>query len=249
MFVDTHCHIHEADYPLDRDEVLFRAREAGVPTLIAVGTSLASSQDALQFAAQHDAVYASIGIHPHETSVDGGDLRGLELNDTLRAVGEIGLDYFYTHSPKSVQIAALEQQLQFARDHALPVIFHVREAFTDFWPVFDNFSGIQGVLHSFTDSRDTLEQAIRRGLFIGVNGIATFARQADQQAMYEAIPLERMLLETDAPFLTPVPYRGTVNEPAYVVEVARFIAEKRGISITDISEITTNNAHALFALA
>ena len=148
-----------------------------------------------------------------------------------------------------MQIKALEEQLQLAQKYKKPVIFHVREAFDDFWPILDNFHDIRGELHSFTDTKENLAEALKRGLFIGVNGISTFTKDPAQQAMFQSIPIERMLLETDAPFLTPKPLRGKVNEPAFVRHVAEFHAQIRGISIQEIASQTTTNARALFALS
>ncbi len=246
MLVDTHCHIHENGYPLDIGDTITRAHHAGISHLICVGTSEQSSKEAVAFALQHEQVFAAIGVHPHDTKDGYGLVRELASAEHVVAVGEIGLDYFYTHSPREVQIAALEAQLQIARDHDLPVIFHVREAFDDFWPIFRNFPQLRGVLHSFTDSVQNMEKAVSNGLFIGVNGISTFAR--DKQTMFDAVPLEKMLLETDAPFLTPVPYRGKVNEPAYVRVVAEYHASRRDISLEEIAAATTKNATTLFAL-
>ncbi len=163
-------------------------------------------------------------------------------------IGEIGLDYYYNNSPRDVQIAALEQQLQWAMDYGLPVSFHVREAFADFWPVFDNFHGIRGVLHSFTDTQANLEQGFARGLYVGVNGISTFTKDAAQQKMYAQIPLERMLLETDAPFLTPAPLRGKMNEPSYVGRVAEHVSALHEVPIDVVSRMTTDNTRRLFAI-
>lgn len=253
MLIDTHCHIHETDYPLDQLEVLMRAHDAGVEKIIAVGTSQLSSEAALSFSAKHSDVYASIGVHPHDTKDGWAAIAGLISSgkyDTTKlvAIGEVGLDYFYTHSPREVQNQALEAQIDIAMSNNLPLIFHVREAFADFWPIFDNFHGIRGVLHSFTDSATNLEAGLTRGLMFGVNGISTFTRDPQQQAMYASIPLENMLLETDAPFLTPTPFRGKVNEPAFVRNVAEHHALIRGLTIDQIATATSTNAHALFAL-
>ena len=249
QLIDTHCHIHEADYPLDRSEAIARAHAAGVDTMICVGTSEQSSRDAINFASKHDGIYASVGVHPHDTK-DG--YRAIEILATeakVVAVGEIGLDYYYNHSPRDVQIAALESQMQTALDHDLPIIFHVRESFDDFWPIFDNFRGIRGELHSFTDTQANLDKGFERGLFVGINGISTFTKDPAQQQLYASIPLDKLLLETDAPFLTPAPYRGTVNEPAYVSEVARHHALLRGITPDDVAHATTRSALSLFRLA
>lgn len=249
FLVDTHCHIHDANYPLDIGDTISRAHAAGVGQMICVGTSVQSSKDALEFANQHESIYASIGVHPHDTKDGLEGLSELASRPHLVAVGEIGLDYFYTHSPREVQIKALEGQINLALQHNLPIIFHVRDAFDDFWPIFDNFQGLRGVLHSFTDSHKNMEEGLKRGLFIGVNGISTFTKSQPQQQMFASIPLEKMLLETDAPFLTPVPLRGKVNEPAFVRKVAEFHATARNISLEEIAIKTTANARALFALS
>jgi TatD DNase family protein len=247
MLIDTHCHIHEVDYPLDINETLEHAREAGITDMICVGTSLDSSRRAVVLASKHPEVYASIGVHPHDTK-DGWQLENVEVTEKVVAVGEIGLDYYYDNSPRDVQITALKAQIKFALAHDLPIIFHVRDAFDDFWPIFDSYQGIRGVLHSFTDSRDNLDKAIARGLYLGVNGISTFTKDVSQQVMFASIPLERLLLETDAPFLTPAPFRGKVNEPAFVKNVAESAAFTRNISFEGLARATTINARALFAL-
>jgi len=248
MLIDTHCHIHES-YELPIGEVLQRAAEAGVGEYLCVGTSEQSSKQAIDFADEHPEAYAVIGVHPHETK-DGygaiGDLAG--SSSKIVAVGEIGLDYFYTHSPREVQMEALEAQIKVAIKHDLPIVFHVREAFEDFWPIFDKYPAIRGVLHSFTDSKENLHMALQRGLYIGVNGISTFTKDEIQKNTFDSIPLDRLLLETDAPFLTPAPLRGKVNEPAYVKLVAEYHADRRGISLEEIADATTANARTLFKL-
>lgn len=292
MFVDTHAHIHEPSYSLNADEVLHRGQSAGVEKVICVGTNELSSRQAVEFAAGRDGVFASIGVHPHDTKEGWGEIAKIAASEMssrssslaskylqpdtkatsgpdfsagakpfaseggrqgeesikLIAIGEIGLDYFYTHSPREMQIRALEEQLDLATKHNLPVIFHVRDAFDDFWPIFDNFHGLRGVLHSFTDTEKNLEEGFKRGLYIGVNGISTFTKDQLQQQMFAQIPLERMLLETDAPFLTPVPFRGTINEPAYIRRIAEYHAEGRGLSLGEVATATTANTTALFAI-
>jgi TatD DNase family protein len=249
MLVDTHCHIHET-YELPVEEVIVRAHEEGVDRMICVGTNEESSRQALAFVTTHPEAFASIGVHPHDTKDGHSAIAQLAEGspEKLVAVGEIGLDYFYTNSPKEIQIKALQDQIEVALKHSLPIIFHVREAFDDFWPIVKKYEGIRGVLHSFTDSKENMEKAIAMGLYIGVNGISTFTKDETQKAMFDAIPLDRILFETDAPFLTPTPYRGKVNEPAYVRVVAEFHANRRGISLKEISEASTHNARALFSL-
>lgn len=248
MLVDTHCHIHES-YDLPVSEVLDRAAEAGVSQLICVGTDERSSRQAVEFAAHHDEVFAAIGVHPHESEHGYSAIATLAATaKKIVAVGEIGLDYFYTHSQREVQLEALKAQIEIALAHDLPIIFHVRDAFDDFWPLFDSYTGIRGVLHSFTDSIENMEKAIAKGLYIGVNGISTFTKDEAQKAMFDAIPLDRLLFETDAPFLTPTPYRGKINEPAYVKIVAEFHAHRRGISLEEIANASSQNARTLFSL-
>jgi TatD DNase family protein len=249
MLIDTHCHIHEADFPLATDEVQERAKEAGVEKLLCVGTSVESSEAAIAFAETRTNVWASIGVHPHDTKDGYSAIATLaDSSKKIVAVGEIGLDYFYNHSPKEVQLQALEDQIKVAIAHDLPIIFHVREAFDDFWPIFDRYPAIRGELHSFTDTKTNLDIALAKGLYIGVNGISTFTKDETQKEMFDSIPLDRLLFETDAPFLTPVPFRGKVNEPAYVRNVAEYHANRRGISIDEIASATTANAEKLFAI-
>lgn len=248
MLVDTHCHIHES-YELPIDEVLAKAHDDGVKQMICVGTSELSSSQAIDFSNKHSEAFAAIGVHPHDTKDGYAAISKLAgTSDKIVAVGEIGLDYFYNNSPKETQIAALKEQIEVALKHNLPIIFHVREAFDDFWPIFESYQGIRGVLHSFTDSQENMEKALLKGLYIGVNGISTFTKDEAQKATYDAIPLDRILFETDAPFLTPTPYRGKVNQPAYVRTVAEFHATCRGISLKEIANASTQNARALFNL-
>ncbi|MFZ1360486.1 MAG: TatD family hydrolase [Candidatus Saccharimonadales bacterium] len=249
MLIDTHCHIHDYEFFTDdlAEDVYRRARQQAI-SMLCVGTTQPDSRRAVEFVAQRDGVWAVVGVHPHEAKDGVGDI-GLLLSEqpqNVVGIGEIGLDYYYNHSSRDAQVVVLEQQLQWARDYNLPVSFHVREAYDDFWPIFDNFSGIRGVLHSFTDLPVHMEKALERGLYIGVNGISTFAR--DKQDMFASLPLAHMLLETDAPFLTPIPKRGTMNEPVFVTYVAKHHAALREISVEELASVTTANARALFAL-
>jgi TatD DNase family protein len=248
MLIDTHCHIHESDYPLDINTVLAHAKENDVTELLCVGTDLDSSIRAIAFAKEHSEAHATIGVHPHEVKNGWKELAKIIETGKVVAIGEIGLDYFYEHSPRDVQIKALEWQIDLALKHNLPIIFHVRDAFEDFWPVVDNFKGIRGELHSFTDNRLNLEEGLKRGLLIGVNGISTFTKDTAQQELFRSIPLESLLLETDAPFLTPVPFRGQPNEPAFVKSIAEYHASARSISFDELSRVTTTNARVLFGL-
>lgn len=248
--IDTHCHIHSADYPLDGLEALERARAGGVEKLICVGTDAPDSALAVEFAEAHG-TYASIGLHPHDATHGQpaiAALKKLAARPAVVAVGECGLDYYYGHSPREQQVAMLRTQIEIALEHGLPLIFHVRDAFDDFWPVFSGYTGLRGVLHSFTDSRENMEKAVGQGLFIGVNGISTFTKDPLQKEMFAAIPVEKLVLETDAPFLTPVPLRGRVNEPAFVTHVASFHADLHTLTLEELSAATSQNATTLFNL-
>lgn len=247
VLIDTHCHIHEPIGLAERD-IVTNAADAQVGVMICVGTSEESSVAAIAFAERQPKAFAAVGVHPHDTK-DGYDAvaRLAGSSQKIVAIGEVGLDYFYDHSPRTIQIAALRAQLRVAVEHDLPVIFHVREAFADFWPILDEFPNVRGVLHSFTDTEEHLHEALERGLYVGVNGISTFTKDETQRAMFASIPLNRMVLETDAPFLTPAPYRGKINEPAQVRTIAAFHAQQRGVDISEIAEVTTRNALTLFS--
>lgn len=248
-FIDTHCHIHSADYKLDPEVVLNDASSAGVTKLICVGTDIPDSHLATNFANDHENVWASVGLHPHDSKLGAQEfikLEALATEPKVVAVGECGLDYFYNHSSKTDQVATLEFQIDLAERHKLAMIFHVRDAFGDFWPIFDNFSGIRGVIHSFTASTLELEQALKRNLYIGINGIMTFTKDTSQLEAVKKVPLNKLVLETDAPFLTPVPLRGKINQPKNTVLTGEFLARLRGENLDVIAASTTKNAEKLF---
>lgn len=251
QLVDTHCHIHSADYNLPADEVIDAARTSGVDKLICVGTDEQDSALAVNFVADRPGCWASIGLHPHDAKLGQpafDKLAGLIGLSKIVAVGECGLDYYYSHSPKDNQLAALRFQLELAQKNELPLIFHVREAFDDFWPVFDDYPKLQGVIHSFTAGEQELAEILKRDLLVGLNGIMTFSKNPQQLAAAKAIPLDKLVLETDSPFLTPSPYRGKVNQPKYVGVVAEFLADLRQEEVAHLSETTSQNAVKLFGL-
>ena len=267
VLIDTHCHIHEALDHFDREsetrirwqradnltpEAMIRAAaDAEVKYLLCVGTSLADSALAVDFVQAHPGTLASIGIHPHEAQVHNCEhvlkrLRLLAGKPKVAAVGECGLDYYYNHSPKAIQEKLLRLQIELALEHNLPLVFHVREAFPDFWRIFDEYRSIRGVIHSFSADRTILDQILTRDLYIGLNGIMTFTKDPGQLDAARAVPLDRLVLETDAPFLTPAPYRGTICEPKHVRVTAEFLAKLRGESLNVLAESTTKNANKLF---
>jgi TatD DNase family protein len=255
QLVDTHCHIHFPDYELDEDEVVAAAVDAGVTRLICVGCRLSDSQGAVQIAARHHNVWASVGLHPHEGSEYVNDYHALQqfrrlaidhVKNKVVAIGECGLDYHYMHSTREDQYKLLRFQLDLAAETGLPLIFHVREAFDDFWQIYDQYSGLKGVVHSFSAGPKELEQILARGLYVGLNGIMTFTKNPDQLAAAKLVPLDRLLLETDAPYLTPVPERGRICQPKHVQLVAEFLANLRGEDLNSLIDATTANALKLF---
>lgn len=269
QLTDTHCHIHEATATqkgdtslhnvwvkankLDVDQIITDAAAQDVTKLICVGTTLADSKLAVDFVQRRKACWASIGIHPHESQDHNNaqirtEFASLMSHSKIVAVGECGLDYYYNHSPKSHQIEMLEFQLDLAQKHNLPLIFHVREAFDDFFAVLDHFQGTQGVVHSFTANRAILDKCLNRGLYIGLNGIMTFTKDDEQVAAAKALPLQKLLLETDAPFLTPAPFRGTICEPKHLRVTAEFLSHLRGEPLNELVAATTRNAQGLFNL-
>ena len=268
-FTDTHCHIHEAQQtpggnPLsakwlqggkgDPDELIADARAAGVNQLICVGCTLGDSALAVDFVQDRPGLWASIGLHPHEAKFYAGNQEKLEAFAALVArpkvvaIGECGLDFYYSHSPKADQEKILRFQLELARRHDLPLIFHVRDAFEEFWPIFDAYPGTRGVIHSFSATEKELAQVLERGLYVGLNGIMTFTKDALQLAAAKAVPDDHLLLETDAPFLTPAPYRGKICEPKHVRVTAEFLASLREQPLSDLAEYSSSNAQALFGL-
>ena len=249
--IDTHCHLHDREFfsEAQAEEMLIRAREYNVQQIICIGTSHEDSLAAAKFAASHDNAYWTYGVHPEYAGKNNSRFteRILEQDNggklsLLVAIGEVGLDYHYEGYGRAAQIQLFEQMLQLAVDNDLPVSFHVREAFDDFFPVVANFPTVRGVVHSFTDSKKILRRVLNETEFyVGVNGLATYSTLPTP-------PLERILLETDAPFLTPVPFRGIINEPAYVSAVAKWLGTRLGLRYELIEEETTKNAKQLFNL-
>lgn len=239
--IDSHSHLHDLEF-FEAEmggKLVEKAREAGVKQLVVIGTNTKDSWAAEKFAKRHRDVWWTFGIHPHELAAEREkiDLK----KEKLVAIGEVGLDYHWTRNERNQQIKLFEEMLELAEKYELPVVFHIREAFEDFLAVMRNWGKIRGVVHSFSDSRENLERVVEAGYYVGVNGLATFAE-------IPLAPLERIMLETDAPFLAPIPYRGKQNQPAYVKEVAEFLAGKLGVSLEEVRRTTTRNTRELFRL-
>lgn len=252
--IDSHCHLHDQEWftPEQAEQCLEDARAVDVKQFIVIGTDPEDSANARAFALAHDDVFYTYGVHPAylSTHLDLPVINARPLAKLMRAdrahpklvaIGEIGLDYHYTPFDRITQARLFELMLQLARDLKLPVSLHIREAFNDALPILDNFSGLTGVVHSFSGSKKTMKQFLARDFYIGVNGLATYST-------VPLPPLEKMLLETDAPFLTPVPFRGKINTPAHIRTIADYIAEKLGVAEVNIAEQTTKNVQQLFHL-
>jgi TatD DNase family protein len=259
MFVDSHAHVDGTEFDADRDEVIQRARNAGVSAILNVGTGDphgGTLERAVELAEKYGDVYVAIGIHPHDARLFDDTVEHLitklaTQRPRVIAWGEIGLDFHYDNSPREVQLKVFARQLQLARDLRLPVIIHTREAEAETVQILKSEgagSGLSGIMHCFSGSLQLAEEAIELGLLISFSGIVTFKKASELRAIAARVPSERLLIETDCPFLAPVPFRGKRNEPAFVVEVAKCLAEVRGVSLEEIARITTANFTNLFNL-
>ena len=253
--IDTHAHIDAADFDDDRGEVLERAREAGVQAIIIAGAARTAEDMArtVETAALSPALFASCGVHPHEARYLDRDLMAAleaisEQADVI-AIGESGLDYHYDHSPRGDQRAAFERHIELAERRGLPLICHIRDAHSEAQEILRSAPNVRGVIHCFTGGPADAEVYLELGYWISFSGIATFGQNADPiREAAKLTPVDRLLIETDAPYLAPVPLRGKRNEPAFIVHTATRLAEVRGESLEAIATATTDNAHTLFAL-
>jgi TatD DNase family protein len=250
--VDTHCHLDMREFDPDRDEVIRRARDAGFEALVTVGSDLHGTVKGMELSRQYDFVFASIGIHPH----DAKDFRKeilLRLKDwstekKVVAIGETGIDYHYDHSPREVQRKVFRKHLELAGESGLPVIIHSREAEDDTMEILRESGIVNGVLHCFSGDMEMAEEAMSMGLFISLAGPVTFKKSTQLKEIAGIIPDDYLLVETDAPYLTPEPFRGKRNEPAFMQHTVKLIAELRGVSYEDLARITTLNARRLFRI-
>ena len=259
MFIDSHAHIDGPEFDDDREEVIARARAAGVMTILNVGTGNPHSgafERAVKLATVHQNIFAAIGVHPHDAKLydDAAEAKIIELIATspnVIAWGEIGLDYYYDHSQRDVQREVFRRQLKAARAHNLPVIIHTRNADAEtieiLRAVYQQTSR-SGIMHCFGGSLELAQSAIALGFYISFSGNITFKKADNLRAVAAALPLDRLLIETDCPYLTPVPFRGKRNEPARVVEVAKCLAEIHGVTLEEIAAATSANFSSIFPL-
>jgi TatD DNase family protein len=256
MFIDSHCHLNYKGLVEDQQGVLGRAREAGVETMLNISTRASEWDEVIGAAEREPDVWASVGIHPHEADIHA-DIETETLvkraaHPRVVGIGESGLDFYYDRSDRDRQRASFRSHIAAARETGLPIIVHTRDAEDDTHAILEDEMGkgaITGVIHCFTASGDFAWKALDLGLYISISGIVTFKNAKDLQETARQIPSERLLIETDAPFLAPVPHRGKPCEPAYVADTARFLAELRGVPVGRLAESTAMNFRNLFSKA
>jgi TatD DNase family protein len=256
MLTDSHCHLNYKGLVEDQAEVLARAREAGVSAMLNISTRESEWDDVIAVAEREADVWASVGIHPHEADahpdVQTATLVERAGHPRVVGIGESGLDFYYDHSDRDRQRASFRAHIAAARETGLPIIVHTRDAEEDTAAILAHEMGkgaYRGVIHCFTASADFARKALDLGLFISISGIVTFKNARDLQETAKALPGKRLLIETDSPFLAPVPHRGRPCEPAYVADTARFLAQLRGVTLESLAEQTSGNFRTLFSKA
>lgn len=246
-FVDSHCHLDDRQFDEDREDTIQRARDAGVEWMLAIGTGSGPPdlEAAIRLADRYDFIYASVGVHPHDAAKATPDtfvrLRELAQHPKVVAVGEIGLDYHYDFSPRDVQRDVFARQLEIAAEAGLPVSIHTREAWDDTMDLVRERKTENGIMHCFTGGPQEAEQALALGFHLSYGGVVTFPKAEANRQAARLTPDDKLLIETDCPYLAPVPRRGKRNEPAWVVETARRLAEIRDVSLEQIAAVTTVN--------
>jgi TatD DNase family protein len=253
MLVDSHCHLDFPDFSAELDAVVTRARTAGIGRIVTISTRVKKLPQVLAIAEKFPDVFCSVGTHPHnaheELDVDTSAIVTLSRHPKIVAIGEAGLDYHYDNSPRAAQAQGFRQHIAAARETRLPLVIHSRDCDADMMTILREESGkgaFPAVLHCFTGSRDLALAAIDLGHYVSFTGILTFKRSEDLRAIAAALPADRILVETDAPYLAPLPFRGKRNEPAYVVETAKVLADVRGAPVDEIARQTTENFFRLF---
>jgi TatD DNase family protein len=254
MLVDSHCHLDFPDFASELDAVVARARAAGIRRMVTISTRVKKHAQVLAIAEKYPDVFCSVGTHPHnaheELDIDAETLIALAQHPKIVAIGEAGLDYHYDNSPREAQATSLRQHIAAARETGLPLVIHARDCDADMARILEDESGkgaFPAVLHCFTGGRDLAMRAIALGHYVSFTGILTFKNSQNLRDIARELPADRILVETDAPYLAPLPYRGKRNEPAFVVETAKVLAETRGVTADEIASQTTENFFRLFS--
>ena len=252
MLFDTHAHLHDPAFDPDREELMAGLADKGIGYVMNAGCSLESSKDIIQMAENYPWLYASVGSHPDSADEVNEDVieeyRQLCRHEKVKAIGEIGLDYYYEDIPREIQKNAFRMQMALAQEVDLPVIIHEREAHDDGMRIVKEFPKVKGVFHCYSGSAEMARQLVNMGWYIGFTGVLTFknARKAIETAA--SIPLDRIVLETDCPYMAPEPFRGKRNDPGYIYRMAEKLAEIRGLSVEEIQAITTENGKRLYRI-
>lgn len=246
-WTDTHCHTHEHIAETGSDELLARARDAGVERFVVIGTDATTSAQAVEVAASRPDVWATVGLHPHDAVQGAESIENLVRAEKVVAIGECGLDYHYENSPRDAQREAFARQIALAHEHELSLVVHTRDAWADTWDVLDA-EGVPAntIIHCFTGGPDEARGCLDRGAYLSFSGIVTFKNANDIREAALVCPADRLLVETDSPFLAPVPHRGRTNEPAWVTVVGEAIASLRGVEASEFAGVTTRNALRAF---
>ena len=254
MLIDTHCHLDFPDFAPERDAVVARAKAAGIGRLITISTRVDHFADYAAIAEAYDDVYCTVGTHPHNAHLEpeaaAGRIVELASHPKCVGIGEAGLDYHYDRAPRETAQRVFRNHIGAARENGLPLVIHTRDADEDTARILKEEMGkgaFKALLHCFTGSRELAERALELGLYISFSGVVTFKNSEDLRKIARDAPLDRLLVETDAPFLAPVPHRGKRNEPAFVADTARVLAETRGMEASDFAAATTANAMRLFS--
>jgi TatD DNase family protein len=254
MLVDSHCHLDFPDFEVDRDAVVARARAAGVGTMVTISTRVGRFAGLKAITGRYERIYCSVGTHPHnaaeEPDVTADELARIADDPAVVAIGEAGLDYHYDNAPREAQRAGFLRHIAAARMTQLPLVIHARDADADIAQILRDEMGkgaFPAVLHCFSSGRDLALTGIELGLYVSFSGILTFKNSSTLREIAAELPLDRLLVETDAPYLAPPPHRGKRNEPAFVAETARVLAEVRGLAPAEIAAVTTDNFHRLFS--
>ncbi|MDT3700712.1 MAG: TatD family hydrolase [Thermincola sp.] len=255
LFIDSHAHLDDLKYDSDRDEMLQRARNNKISKIINVGYDLPSSRRSLELAAKYDFIYAAVGIHPHDAAEAGenylAEIRIMASRPKVVAIGEMGLDYYRNLSPKETQQRVFREQIRLAAELEKPIIIHDREAHGDVMTILrdEGIGPAKGVLHCFSGSMEMARECLKMGFYLSIAGPVTFSNANKLRDVAANVPIDRLLIETDAPYLTPEPHRGKRNESAYVAYVGQRIAEIRGIPVAELAAAATANAKRLFRIS
>ncbi len=255
MLTDTHCHLDMLGEPKEVEAIIARARETGLVLMVTIGTDLASSQKASDYALNYPDVYATVGMHPHEVKTATPEIFDqfkelIRKNSKIKGIGETGLDFYYDHSPRETQRSCFASHIQLAKETGLPLIVHSRNAAEETIEILKIENAVEtgGIIHCFTENLDMARKAIAMNFMISFSGIITFKNSTELQEAAAQIPLDKILIETDAPFLSPIPFRGKKNEPMRVKQVAEKIAEIKNIPLEEVERVTTQNAKTIYGI-